>query len=650
MICRCRSDGRQAPVLALLLLCSCAEPRPSWHDQLEADHICYEVDLLDGLDRDSTQELHDLFACLNAGGQLDPLARTVAALDQPTREGTPAGLVFTELLYIAPEYALRLDLGSMAGELLERIQDPSLPVRELLDLWLELSYGTRATRIRGGAVDLEDAESLRAGLLVPALPLWLDAVEMLIERPETLDWLANSLTSLELDRWLRTGAALIRSPAPEVQQSMDQLLPELGEARIATRSPSNDHWDEASGDSLRDAVDHLLLAEDAPVFALSDELLPLLEDSTLRAGLADAIPRWHSEGQLQALPTQVAWLASVDVYGEPLAPGHSSGLTALLRLLHDTNAPMVCSLDLWVTDLEVDLGNLALALLAQISELDPEEVAGGLDVLSQLLGWELSTLVVEEIAASGVCPVLTPQVAEDLHTVDLMVQPQSEALLWVFVDSLKLAREGEVDHLESVVLLASEIYRRDALPPTEELLRDLGAEPAVRSGLELLPVLVEPEAHGVLLGDAPPVDLDDLLDLGISLLADPEQTWTPAGPLVRELLSHDSSWELLDHGAELLAEEQSQAAQLFDLVQPPPSKANTTGLRADLAALLTEDELTEPVLLLAESAPVAELLRAEGGEEQVPISFASRLILDDTLEDLLAVLDLLLGSLSAGSS
>jgi hypothetical protein len=617
-----------------------------WYDQLSPDGACYRVDLLDGLDESSTTELHDLFACVNDAGQLDPLAPVMTALDSATRTGEPAGLVLAQLVNDLPE--IGVDLFAAAGDAASALADSDLPVREVLDLTLEALYGTRATKVRGAGVSLTDPQALDGGLIAPAEPLIGVATGvMLSDLDAHTTWLADLLRDPEVDRWLRTGAALVHAPDDQVEASLDGLLVDVGAAVTATRSPANDRWEGASGDSARDAVDHLLLAPDAPLVALGPDLAEILGDVVVRMEVAEAVVRWEAQGHLAPLAEQVAWLASVDVYGAPLEPGGTSGLSALVRLLHDTHQPMTCTFDLWVTDLEVDLGDLAVAFLQALSEQDPAAAADGLSLLSDLLGWEVSDLIITEIADSGVCPVLTPQVAEDLHTVDLIVGPQAADLLVVFIEALDMVRHGEQDHLLHVADLAAELHTRQALPPLEELLRDLGSSPAIDRLLALAPVLVDPEGHGVLLADTRPVDLQDVLSLGLWLLDDEGggSGWAELEPRVEPLLAHDATWKLLGNAASLLSEETSQAAQLLDLVPVPP-EAPELELRATLAELLQNRALIEPALVLAESAPVSALLSTEpeGESAEVPLAFTARLILDSTLEDLLAVVDLALGA------
>ncbi len=78
----------------------CAETTP-WTEQLVPGGPCYAVNLLDGLDNSSTQEEHDLFACLDANGTLSGYRALDAALDASTRDGA-VGLVLARWITDAP--------------------------------------------------------------------------------------------------------------------------------------------------------------------------------------------------------------------------------------------------------------------------------------------------------------------------------------------------------------------------------------------------------------------------------------------------------------------------------------------------------------------------------------------------------------------
>ena len=84
--------------LALLMVgCGAASAPESWTEQVSPSGPCWEVNLTDGLDESSTDELHGLFDCLNQGGNLAPFSGVVDAMDATSRSGIPLSS-----RYIAP--------------------------------------------------------------------------------------------------------------------------------------------------------------------------------------------------------------------------------------------------------------------------------------------------------------------------------------------------------------------------------------------------------------------------------------------------------------------------------------------------------------------------------------------------------------------
>ena len=72
----------RARYLALGILggCSFFPSAGDWSSQLEPAGPCYDVNLLDGVERGNTAELHALFGCINRQGTVAPLARCRAAM------------------------------------------------------------------------------------------------------------------------------------------------------------------------------------------------------------------------------------------------------------------------------------------------------------------------------------------------------------------------------------------------------------------------------------------------------------------------------------------------------------------------------------------------------------------------------------------
>lgn len=640
-----------APAAALLTIalgCVPSEPTPDWWDQLEPDSVCYQVDLLDGLDESSTTELHDLFDCINYRGHLDPLVPASVAFDAPTRSGSPTGIELAALVNDLPE--LDIDPLGLAGAAAEALQSDDQPVREVLDLFLELVYGTRATKVRGGAIDLDDPGALEAGIVHAAKPLVPVLTDLLLAEGSGYgETTAELLVDPELHRWLRSVASLAGSQHPTLVEPMDHLVEHLGDALGARHDTGNDHWWGASGDSLRDLVDIFLLGNDPLLDELAPEAIAVFGDHLVRVDLQNQVSEWHDEGHLQELIPQLAWIASVDPEGGPLDQDEISALSALVRLLHDTNQPMVCSFDLWVTDLEVDLGNLAIAILEILADQDPTLVRDGVGLLGDLLGWDLSALILDEVAESGVCSALTPQVVDDLGALDVIYEPEAYDLLVVFIDLLAVLKYGEENRIPEMVELAADLHATAALDPVEEVLRDLGDEPLVDDLVAMLPAILEPEAYGITAGEQPPIDFQDLLSALLWALEpgdDGRTGWQRLEPFATPLLTDDATWTVLDRLGSLLAEGTSQTAQILDLVARVLPEDIDLALLDDVALLVGDERVSGPALRLLESELLTELLATNptGQDARVPLAWVVELVLSGILEDLLELVDLMLTS------
>ncbi|MBW1881786.1 MAG: hypothetical protein JRJ84_25800 [Deltaproteobacteria bacterium] len=538
---------------------------PLWHDQLQADSPCYRVDLLDGLDETSTTELRDLFQCLNHNGHFSSLEPTVDSLETQGRGGQAAGIDVARAVNAMPE--ADIDLFALAGVALDLLRQDDRPIDEILDLVLELIYGVRASRVHNG-ITLTDPAALGRGLLVPlapVLPAMADA--LLDDNLRAAVWAGELLADPETKRWVRTFDSLASSTRPSVRDPMQDLLPDLGEAIDAAHSPSNDRWSDATGDSLRDVVVAFTLGikNGTPIIeVITPEADEILGDPVVRATLPGELEKLHDVGHLQRVPEEVRWLASVDSDGESLSPSELSALASLARLLHDTNRPMVCSLDVWVTVLEVDLGNLAVAILEAIADQDPALVGGGAGLLGTIVGWDLTESLLDFIADTEVCPVLTTDVVDDLGALDLVYDDRADDTLALFIRLLNVLKYGQQSRIPAFVDLASDLHATGAMPPIEEVIRDLGDEPLIDDVIDLVPVLVDPDDHGITAGSDNAADLQDLLGVALWVFErDGGRTgWEVMRPLVQAVVAQQGTWEATDHAGALLSDTSSQTAHL----------------------------------------------------------------------------------------
>lgn len=633
-------------LLPLLLAAGCtyAPSNHDWRDQLVADGPCYRVDLWDGLDASSTAELHDTFACLNRTGVLAPMVGVDAAMDQPTRSGAPAGVELANV--VNGLLSSEVDVFGLAGKLLPLVRGEDAALRPLVRVSAELLYGTSWDQLHAGQVMLSAGSSLDRGVVRPLLPaLGHAAGELLDSDPEALALASAALRSdftVDAAHTLRVLAA-----TPAHADLVGDLPAHVGDAIARTRSPDNDRWEGASGDSLRDLAEALLVDTGfdgrLAVQHMVDPAEVMLDDAAFRRRLTAALTLLDDQALLPLVPSQILYLAQVDADGGQLSRGEDSALLTLLRLLHNADQPMRCSLDLRVTTLRVDLGNLSVTLLETLSQQDPRTVQGGVDLLGSVIGWPLSTTVLNAVADSRVCPVLDRQMVEDLDAIDRLNDPASGDLIISVLALLDAFYDPSDSRTPELVDLLGTIYVFDATRPLEELLRDIGNHAAVYDVLELVGLLLHPgslDDGGYPEGHAP-LDIDRLLDAAqAAVTADggpsPLEELAPA---VRVLLLQEGTWDAVQNFAALLQRSDAEVNDLPRLLDPLLA-VDPELTTLDTLAPLTEDAALATAMLRVVEAPgVLEALGAAELSQEGPLPFYGRLVVSDTLDALLSWLD-----------
>ncbi|MCK6507619.1 hypothetical protein L6R53_30345 [Myxococcota bacterium] len=649
---------RPPHALALLCLSGCAfvESDGRWSDQLQADGPCWRVDLADGLDESSTSELRDLFACVNRQGAVEPLAPMVDALEEPSRAGVSLGVELAGLVNDLP--AAEVDLGGLLDLALELLEDEARPIEPLSELVVELVYGRPYAQVTA-LPDPGSAQDLDQGVLRPALPVVGVLAGVALDQPEPLlPLLADTLVDPALADATCTLVGLATTTDVPAGALGADLLPALGDALERATDDGNDLWDGASGDSLRDLVQALLVTpgEDgqSAARALRPLLLPMLQDELLVANLRQTLAEARDAGRVETLPAQLRYLATVDVQGRDLVYGQDSALLALLRLLDGANTEVSCSLDLVITELTIDLGNLSVALLGILAEQDPEQAADGVGLISEVLGWGFTEDTLDFVADSGLCPVIDDQLVSDLGAIDRLSDPEVDDLLVVLLSALTDLRDGEEDHLVGVVDLASALYGRGLVPPAEEALRDLGgsslaADLSLVVGLVLAPEVLAVE--GCPTGSAP-LTFEGLVGLLRAALADrlggaPVEVFEP---VLQAALAREETWTALHNMGALLRSADARALQglslLAELVRLDPDLS----LRQALVPLLEEPDLVYPALRLVEAPSLLEAAAAPSdAARQGPLPWLARLVTGGTLDSVLRTVDLALDLLGGAT-
>jgi hypothetical protein len=610
--------------LPLLVGCQFTQPEQDWTDQLHADGPCFRANLLDGLDEESTGELHDLFACVNSTGAMDGLSPLDRAMDGETRQGA-AGLVIARLVNDLPSLDLGLSTDGMLDAALELLADPE-PVLRVGRLAAELAYARPWSELAAD-YPLNAQSSLDDGVVVPMLPVLGRAAGTLLDgRLAALKPAISALQGSVLDRVVWTASAVFAADSGPAAELADGWAEALAEALERAESPENDRFAGLTGNSVRDLV--FALVDDGDGTDLLSALQPLLQDDAVRADTLRNLQRVEADEGFTGLAVGALHLVEVDARGESLEDEEPSALFALLRLLHDANTSVDCSIDLYVATFDFSFGNLAVAILEALAETDPDTVDTGVSLLGAMLAIDLTDDILDAVADSGVCPAIDADFVSDLHAIDRLADGESGPLLAVLLAAL----DGFGDHIPELLDAIDLLYERQLIWPIEELVRDLGDGTLLELGEAMLPVLLEP---GDFLDDSSFPAGVELLDLEAlwSVLADAEigDLEVVREPL-QEVVAADATWTALDHLASLLVEPDAELRTLPDDLPDLLAADPELGWADSLATMLAEDRLVEPALVLAECTAMQDALGTTAITEEGPLPFSVRLIASGTVE------------------
>lgn len=646
---------RLAGGLALTLAsagCTFTTREPRWSSQLAADGPCWSVNLLDGLDEGSTGELRDLYDCLNRQGAVQPLAASMVALEGQGRGGLQPGTDLARLVNRLGD--LDLDLAGLVTRGVELLEDPDRPVETVLHAAVELIYGLPWSRLPSQE-QRTSTEALAGGLVVPGLGLLgLASSQILDQGGEPLPLLAEIVEDPAVDDMICTAAGIVLSEDPTVQALAERLPADLGEAIARSRDSSNDRWSEASGDSLRDLLLALVINPGTDgqtvLHASADPLLHIVGDEYAIANLRQTLEESRSADSLELLPAQLRHLSQIDRSGGGLGAQEDSALLSLLRLLDQANTEVVCTVDILVTDLRIDLGNLSVSLLSFLADQDPEAAADGVGLLGDVIGWGLSESTLELIASTGACPVIDDQLVQDLQAIDRLGDPEVRELVVVLLSLFDDLRAGEQDRLPDLVDLVSTLYQRGAVPPLEELLADVGSTALAADLVEVVGLGLDPSALQVPAcpEGSQPLRFEGMVGLVQALLSERlgGSALDRLDPLLQVLLGAEESWQAIGNLGALAQAEDARLFELPAMLVEGLSGETTEPDRLRLAQVLNDPTWTDPLLRLAENPTLAAALRDSGtAQEPGPLPWAAQLIIGGTLDTLLRTVDIVLGSL-----
>jgi hypothetical protein len=566
-------------MLALLAGCNFFASEPNWQDQLEPSGPCYAFDLGDGVATDDNAELHAIFACLNRGGLLHAFEATDRTLDAPTRQGTVGG----ELVELAGAVGAASDV-SVAGlfeSALDTLDDRE-GTGELVELVLELAYAASVAEL-GGGVTINSSPSLHEGLLVPAAETVAAVGRVLLDDDlAAAPIVGGALRSEAAPRWLWTLALAPEAPDAGLSQLAEYWPLTVAQIIEQAADTSNNRHAGATGDSLRDGAVALLGGDALP--SLVAAASPILDDEYA----VDALARWVEEadaaGDWQDLDDGLLYLARVDRQGGSLSDGEVTALEGLVRLLHDANRPVDCSIDIFVTDIEFSLGNLAVAILQVLGGTDGGTAAGSVDVLGDALGYPLTGAILDTIADTGVCPVIDQEFVDDLDALDRLSDPPAEPLLAVLLGLLR----AEDDHIDTVADVVTALHDESLVWPLEELLYDVATRSAADRLLAAAPALLDPDGRqesAAFPAGVRPVDVHAVVAFVVGVTE--ADSWAAVGPALSVAVAEASTWEAVDNAHRLLTRSGTVTERLL------PMLAERLATAPELAWLDTAADLVE---------------------------------------------------------
>ncbi len=653
---------RLSAALALTLAgCEFHEAQFTWHDQLEPGGPCYEVDLSDGLSEESTQELHDTFDCLNSSGNLDPLLELEEVMDTRTRSTQQAGIELAIVLNNLPDAGI--DPYALAGQMVTWMEDPE--GREQVDAFWEavgeLMYGVPYATLSTEGYPLNTATALDQGIVRPLLPaIRAGAAATLDDDLIALEHTWAMVESDALLRLLHTTGAWYEEPS--LQSLVADVPRKLGAAIDASRTPDNDRWAEASGDSLRDLVEAMLVEveEDGRITLahLEQPLRTLLDDDRLRDDLEQTLGDLQASGRLGAYPVELMHFIEVDADGGGLSSGEDSALVALLRMLAAGNRPVRCSLNVlgWEIGL-LELDNLSSEMLQTFAELDPDQAVDAVDLLGgaldiELFGYNLSDAILDQVADGGLCVdptdgqvVIDSGFVADLASLDRLNDPGAGQALRTSIHLLAAVHDSAASQVPALTQVLADVHGLGLVPPVEEVLRDFGDAAVVTTALDFIPALLAPEDYADD-HDYPdgvePLDFAAGWEVARVAFTPGDSGKSPVEELARPFAAaaaQPETWDALGNLAVMLQDPDQHLNAPGSILLPLLDLDPDLALTRALGGVILKPEAGAPLLRIAEHEAFIDAMARAEVDQEGPLPFIARLVTDGSLETLLRMID-----------
>jgi hypothetical protein len=640
---------------ALLVLTGCGLgfPDAHWSDQLSPEGACWELNLADGIDESSTDEIHALFACLNRTGNLEAFSEVDQVMDVRTRSDRALGRTVAELMNRLPKSGY--DLFGLAGKILQVIDKDHFDARLAMEMLVEALYARPYPEV-AATVDLRSQAELDRGVIRPGIPLVATVAQTVLDNGEAIPDLAVSmLESDRLDDAACTLAGLFESQDPAVSAIGAHLLPRLGDALERIANSENDLWLDASGNSLRDFITVMLLESGADgqtaIEALSGDLKSLMSDARIQSRTRSAIAVADSRGDVARLPEQLLYLASVDVWGDPLLRGSAnpSALHVGLRMLHRGDVEVVCTIP--IIGVGINLGNLSETIIRILAESNLTEVEDAVALLTLVLNEDITRSIAEEIAEGGYCDPIDTAFLADLTILERLQDEEITAMVPMLVDLLDVVySEGEIDRIPELVDLLSGMYQRDLIEPFSELLRDTADAPLTADLTTIIGVMIDPDELMVdaCPADSAPLDFDAVWAIALDGLNTTGTSDSPIEvltPLLEATVDHSATWATIANLSALAQEDTARIQQLPQLYVDGLTLTEGSNPAAFIADLLDDPALRDRALEVLESGDLRDAIMAAEPDTEGPLPFVARLVTSEAVTVMLQTIDLLLDTL-----
>lgn len=632
----------------VLLLAGCSfQDEAHWSDQLSPSGPCWEVNLIDGIDDSSTAEMHDLFDCLNQSGGFDPLVEVVQSIDSSTRFGEPAGLAAARLSNALPGSGF--NVFSVVERTLRLISEFIDEAETIQSAVVELMYGKIRERID---VDVDRTE---AGVIAPLISLSETIAAPMLDSPEAsrqeLKDIADSQVFAEAVCSL---TATVTSSDPLISQLPQDFLLHFGEAWTSAADDENNIHASPTGHSIRDLIDWLSVGSTQSRFQpVLPDIHAMFSDAQVQQRTEDVLRDAASDGRLEGLPNQILYLASVDADGREVGSGAASELSALqasMRMLHNANQEMVCTIP--IVGIDIELGNLSVEILREVASTEPGTFVQRLDLLQGVWGLDVTQAIAEGVAESGACPVFNAQLLEDMEVIERLNDPPVEDLAIIvhgFLNSVYVS--GQVDRLEELVNVGAFLHESGAIAPMEEVLRDVASQKLTNDLIALISTIFD---DGTLSAEAcspgvEPLSFESLWDFGTHI-SDPEFDSVLIDDVGLVMIDEPALWHALDRVAILSSTPDAHIRDIPRLLIDWVLLEGADTLLDGMVVFLDHETAYVDALSLAEHQPMTEAMTHVTEDGQGPLPFVGQLILSDTVTVMLQTLNLVLDSLGAYES